>query len=191
MIRLLLAKLITICYMKGDTAMDAFEAIVTRRSIRKYTGDPISAETLDKLLEAGMCAPSAGNERPWHFIIVSERDTLDEIPLIHPYARMIKEAQVAILVCGDISLELYDGYWVQDCAAAVENILIAANSMGLGAVWLGIYPVEERVIGFRKLFGIPANVYPFAVIPLGVPGETKPFANRFDKTRVRKEKWNK
>jgi nitroreductase len=169
--------------------MEAIEAICSRRSIRRFTDQPVTDDVLTELIEAGMCAPSAGNERPWHFIIIRDRNIFDEIPRIHPYAMMLKEAPVAILVCGDLDIEKHKGFWVQDCAAATENILIAAHAKGLGAVWTGIYPMEDRVAQIQKLLGLPENVIPLSLIPIGHPVEEKPRPRRFDGSRVHYGKW--
>jgi len=169
--------------------MDAMNAILSRRSIRKYTAQAVSDETITELLEAAMSAPSAGNEQPWRFLVIKDRETLNEIPRFHPYSRMLDHAPVAILVCGDKRLEKYEGYWVQDCSAATQNILIAVQAKGLGAVWLGIYPLEERVAEFRKLLDIPDSVIPFALISIGYPAEQKPPSERFDASRIHHERW--
>jgi nitroreductase len=124
--------------------MDAIEAILGRRSIRSYTDKPVAKETVQQLLEAAMAAPSAGNQQPWHFVVVDDRALLEKITTVHPYAQMAKSAQLGILVCGDLSLEMHQGYWVQDCAAATENLLVAAHALGLGAVWTGVHPRSER-----------------------------------------------
>ncbi|UCD71973.1 MAG: nitroreductase family protein, partial [Syntrophobacterales bacterium] len=154
--------------------MDAMDAILSRRSIRKYTKQSVPDQLIKELLEAAMSAPSAGNEQPWHFIVINDRGILDEIPKYHPYSQMIREASVAILICCDLQMDKQDGLWVQDCAAATENLLIAVQAKGLGAVWLGVYPREERVTDFRKLLGIPEHVIPFSLIPIGYPAEHKP-----------------
>jgi nitroreductase len=169
--------------------MEAMEAILTRRSIRRYTDKKVSDEIVKELLEAGMSAPSAGNEQPWHFVAITDHKILDEIPKIHPYSGMLKEAPLAILICGDETLQKYQGYWVQDCSAATENILIAANAIGLGGVWLGVYPIEDRVVGIRKLLGMPEKVIPFALLSIGYPAEQKPPANRYDESRVHYNIW--
>ncbi len=169
--------------------MDALEAILSRRSIRRYTQDPVSDETLKALLEAAMSAPSAGNEQPWHFIVITDRRLLDAIPRFHPYADMLREAQVAILVCGDTERERYKGHWVQDCSAATQNLLLAAHASGLGAVWVGVYPAGERVQRMQKLFGLPAHVIPLALVPLGHPGERIPRVQRFDPARIHLNGW--
>ena len=165
------------------------DAILKRRSIRKYTGEPVPENALKDLLEAAMAAPSAGNEQPWHFIVIKDRAILDQIPRVHPYSRMIKQTPVAILVCGDLNLAAHGEMWVQDCAAATENLLIAVQARGLGAVWLGVYPREERMDGLRKLLGIPENVVPFSLIPVGYPAERKPPASRYKESRVRYNRW--
>ena len=165
------------------------KAILTRRSIRKYKPQAVPDEIITELLTAAMCAPSAGNEQPWEFVVINDRKLLDKIPEFHPYATMLKEAPVAILVCGDLKREKHKGYWVQDCSAATENILIAVNEKKLGAVWLGIYPREERVAGLRKLLGIPENIVPFSLIAIGYPAEVKEPADRFDPVRVHQNRW--
>ena len=165
------------------------DAILKRRSIRKYENKPIEEQTITKILQAAMSAPSAGNQQPWHFVVIRDRAILDAIPQYHPYAQMMTQAPVAIVVCGDPSLEKHKGYWVQDCSAAVQNILIAVESLGLGAVWLGVYPNEERMEPTRKLLGIPQSVIPMAIIPMGYPAEFKPPADRYNEQRIHMEKW--
>lgn len=169
--------------------MDAMEAILRRRSIRKYRPEPVEPEKVTKLLAAAMAAPSAGNEQPWHFLVVTERARLNAIPEVHPYAQMLKEAPLAIVVCGDEQLEKHQGYWVQDCAAAVQNILVAATGMGLGSVWLGVHPREDRVRAVRALLGVPAHVVPLAIVALGYGAEEKGPAERYNDGRVHREKW--
>ncbi len=165
------------------------KSILTRRSIRRFTPQPVSDEIIRELLHAAMSAPSAGNEQPWEFVVIDDRKILDEIPKVHPYAQMCREAPAAILVCGDLMRETHQGFWVQDCAAATENILIAVNDKGLGAVWVGVHPREDRVEGLRKLIELPAHIIPFALIPVGYPAEIKPPPGRFDPARVHKNKW--
>ena len=169
--------------------MEAMEAILSRRSIRKYTAQPVSEALVKEILVAAMAAPSAGNEQPWQFIVMRSRQTMDQVPQIHPYSQMIKEAPLAILVCGDLKLEKHPGYWVQNCSAATENLLLAAHARGLGTVWLGVYPREERVAGLRKLLGLPEHVVPFALIPVGYPAETKPRSERYDAAKVHLDRW--
>jgi nitroreductase len=170
--------------------MDAMEALFSRRSIRKYTAGPVAEEALREILEAAMSAPSAGNQQPWHFVVINDRKILDEIPSFHPHALMLNEATAAVLVCGDLRLEKHVGYWVQDCAAATENLLLALHAKGLGAVWVGIYPREERVSGLRRLLGIPEQVIPFSLIPVGHPAEIKPpRPDRYNPTKIHLNHW--
>ncbi len=169
--------------------MDAMQAIFSRRSIRQYTDKQVAPETIHDVLRAGMSAPSAGNERPWHFIVLTDHDLLDRIPTFHPYSAMLKHASAAILVCGDPSLERHPGYWVLDCAAATENMLLAAHAKGLGAVWCGVYPTEDRVENIRKLLGLADRLVPFSLVPLGFPAEIKQADDRFDESRVHWNGW--
>ena len=165
------------------------DAIYKRRSIRKFTAESVPEEVITELIRAGMNAPSAGNEQPWHFVIIDDRKILNEIPTFHPYSQMLLEAPLAILVCGDKSLEKHEGYWVQDCSAAVENILLEIADRGYGGVWLGVYPRADRVEGVRRLLGIPDGIIPFALIALGHPAEAKPRKNEFIKERIRHNTW--
>jgi nitroreductase len=170
--------------------MEAMDAILSRRSIRRYTTEPVPEKVIEELLEAAMSAPSAHNTQPWHFVVVNDRVILDEIPKFHPYADMLPQAPMAILVCGDLQLDAGRGFWVQDCSAAAQNILVAANAKGLGAVWVGIYPVEEKsgdVI--RNLIGLPENIIPLCLIPMGYPVQAKPPANRYDSSRIHNNRW--
>ena len=169
--------------------METMEAITSRRSIRQYTDDEVSKEIIEELLVAAMSAPSAGNQQPWHFIIIKDPKILNAIPKFHPYSQMLKDTPVAIMVCGDMELEKHRGYWVQDCSAATQNILLAAHSIGLGAVWLGIYPGEERVSESQQLLGLPKNVIPLSLISIGYPAEEKQQANRYNSSRVHYEHW--
>jgi len=169
--------------------MDILEAIKTRRSIRKFTDKPVSKKDIDTILEAAMQAPSAGNQQPWEFIVIDDRKILDAIPEFHPYSKMLKESPVAILVCGKIDASKYCGFWVQDCSAATQNILLVAHGLGLGAVWLGIYPLQERIDGIKDIFGFPGDIYPLSLIALGYPDEKKEVKIRFTKEKVRYNKW--
>ena len=165
-------------------------AILRRRSSRKYTNEPISEEQIHHLLEAAMSAPSARNQRPWEFLVITEPGKLEQAGEVSPYAHMAKTAPLAILVCGDLRHEpQQDGFWAQDCAAAVENLLIEAVELGLGAVWLGIYPIQERVAYLQGVFGLPEPVVPFALIPVGYPAETRPAPSRHDAARVHRNAW--
>lgn len=163
--------------------------IFTRRSIRKYEKTPVPKEIIKTLLKAGMNAPSAGNEQPWHFIVIQEREILDAIPAIHPYGQMLKDAPAAIVICGDVAEERFKGFWVQDCSAASQNILLEAVNQGLGAVWVGIYPIQERINAFQELLHIPAEIIPLNIIPIGYPAEQKLPAERYESARIHYGKW--
>lgn len=165
------------------------ETILARRSIRKYTGEPVPAETVIELLKAAMSAPSAANQQPWHFVVITERELLDQVPSFHSASQMITQAPLAIAVCVDLTLVTRPDMWVQDCAAATQNLLLAAQDVGLGAVWLGVYPREERVAGLIRLLNLPDHVTPFALVPIGHPAESKPAADRFSEDRVHYNGW--
>ncbi len=153
--------------------MNAIDAILSRRSVRDFTSQDVPDELVELLLRAAMRAPSAGNEQPWQFVVVRDRSILDSVPSFSPYAAMCTKAPMAIVVCGDTSLEKFNGFWVQDCCAALQNLLLAAHAVGLGAVWTAIYPDQQRVAGARKAFGLPDHIIPLAVVPVGYP-KTKP-----------------
>ena len=164
--------------------------IFERRSIRKYTDKAVSDESVKELLKAAMAAPSAGNQQTWDFIVVKDRMLIDEIPKFHPNAQMLPGAPAIIIVCGVPEREKkYTGYWVQDCAAATENILIEAQFLGLGAVWLGIYPMEDRVAMMKELFKIPEDIIPFAVISIGHPAFVKEASQRYDEQKIHINIW--
>lgn len=169
--------------------MDALEAIHTRRSIRKYADRPVPDELVQKILRAAMSAPSACNTQPWHFVVITDRKLLARVPKVNPYAAMAKGAPLAILVAGDVTLKQVPGYWVVDCAAAVQNLLLAAHALGLGAVWTGVYPRQERMEGFRRLLSLPENVAAHSLIVLGYPAETLAREDRFKQERVHRDGW--
>lgn len=164
--------------------MDIFTALHCRRSIRSYDEGDISQEEIHRLLDAAMIAPSAGNARPWQFIVISDKEILDKIPAINQYAHMAPKAPLGITVCGDTRLEKYSGFWVQDCAAAVQNMLLAATALGLGAVWTGIHPVQERVSAYQALLSLPAAVIPLAHIVLGRHSAKTEEKHRFEEAKV-------
>ena len=173
----------------SESVNPVIDAILKRRSIRRYSGKPVDKSEIRLLLKAGMYAPSARNEQPWHFIVIDQRDLLIRIRDVHPYASMLPGAELAILVCGDEKLELSKGYWPVDCAAATQNILLAAHALGLGAVWLGVYPRPARQSDLRKIFELPSHVHPFALISIGYPAEEKRMPERFKDERIRWNEW--
>ena len=169
--------------------MDALHAIRTRRSVRRFEDKAVPEELLRELLAAAMNAPSARNSQPWHFVVIDDRKLLAQAATINPNAWMAAQAPMAILVCGDLDLEKSPGYWMMDCAAAVENLLLAAHALGLGAVWTGIYPRENRIEGFRQLLGIPERVVPHSLVVIGYPAEQVEAVDRYLPERVRRNAW--
>ena len=165
------------------------DPVLARRGIRSYTDEPVPDQMVRTLLQAAMVAHSAADERPWHFVVIRDRQTRDRIPIICPSAHVARQAPLSILVCGDPRLQKEQGFWVQDCAAAAENILIEAQHLGLGSMWLGVYPVPGRVQGFRGLLRVPAPVTPFALVALGHPAEFRRPADRYDESRVHYDRW--
>lgn len=164
--------------------MDIFTALYSRRSIRSYEAGEVSREEVHTLLDAAMIAPSAGNARPWQFVVITDKDILEKIPAINPYAAMAPKAPLGITVCGDTRLEKYSGFWVQDCAAAVQNMLLAATALGLGAVWTGIHPMKERVSAFQALLSLPEAVIPLAHIVIGRHSAKNEEKHRFEEAKV-------
>ena len=169
--------------------MDALEALMTRRSVRAYTGDPVSHELALKILAAGMQAPSANNQQPWHFVVLRRRDRLDALAQVLPFGKMLVQAPLGIVVCADVERQPRAGYWAQDCAAATQNILLACHALGLGAVWIGVYPRDERVTALHGLLSLPATVTPLCAIAIGWPAERPAPIDRFRPERIHEEQW--
>ena len=169
--------------------MEAYEAILTRRSVRAYTDQPVSDEMIHKLLVAAMSAPSAGNGQPWQFGVITERTVLNSLAELLPFGKMLHQAPLAIVVCGETKGQPFDGYWVQDCSAATENLLLAAHALGLGGVWLGVYPREDRAAGVKRILSMPEAVTPLCVISLGYPAEPSASVDRYREERVHRDRW--
>jgi nitroreductase len=169
--------------------MDIMEAILTRRSIRDFTSQPIPGELIKTLLSAAMQAPSAGNAQPWHFIVVTDRERLTAMANAHPYGKMLAIAPLGIVVCADLDMQKHEGFWIQDCSAAVQNLLLAAHAHGLGGVWIGIYPVKERIKSLSQIVKLPARVVPLCIVAVGYPAEKKSPVDRFRQDRVHQEQW--
>ena len=172
-----------------ESSNPVIDAILKRRSIRRYRRGNVDKSVIKELLIAGMYAPSARNQQPWHFVVTGDRETLGRIMSVHPYASMLSGAALAILVCGDETLELSKGYWAVDCAAATQNILLAAHALGLGAVWLGVYPRRERQDAIREIFSLPGHIHPFALVSVGYPAEEKAVPDRIREDRVHWDQW--
>lgn len=165
--------------------------IFNRRSVRRYAQRAIPPETVQGLLEAAMAAPSACCKDPWEFIVVSEQATRDAIAAALPNGKMLPQAPVGIVVCGDLQ-RAHGGelsYLLQDCAAAIENLLLAAQACGLGACWLGVHPRPERIAHIRALFSLPEHIVPVSVIALGWPAETPAPRTRYTEAHIHRECW--
>ena len=159
--------------------------ILARRSIRAFTNEPVAEEQIRRLLEAAMAAPSGRNTKPWHFVVVTERETLNRL-IFKNAASMLAQATLCICVCGEPAAS---EFWAQDGSAATENILLAATGMGLGSVWIGVHPnpAQERTV--REVLGIPPHITPLNLIAIGHPAEEKPPRTQYDETRVHRERW--
>jgi nitroreductase len=165
------------------------DAYLNRRSIRKYKPDPVPEEMLEAIIKAGMYAPSAVNCRPWHFIVCTERRILNDIMKRHPYSAMLGQAPVCIAVCADLTLRAAPNY-LEDCAAATQNILLCAHEMGLGTCWMGVTPRRERMEPLKKFFKLPEQAEVFSLITVGYPDEVKPRpSDRYQPERVHEETW--
>ena len=176
---------------KVETA-DALDVIMTRASVRSYTDQPVEKDKVEKMLKAAMAAPTARNQQPWAFIVVDSREILDELAETLPHAKMAAQAPLAIVACGDLTKSLSgvaQEYWVQDVSAAIENLLLAAHAMELGAVWTGVYPIPERVNDVVQVLSLPEHIIPLAVIPIGYPaGEVQP-KDKWKPENVKYNKW--
>jgi nitroreductase len=168
--------------------MDAIENILTRRSVRHFGPNPVPDEELDILLRAAMHAPSAGNAQPWHFVVITDRKVLDEVPKFHTSAEFIFEVPAAILICADENVAR-PGRWLLDCSAAAQNMLLAAHARGLGACWIGIQPDPVRIEGVSTLLGLPANIRPLCLVAVGYPTETPPTVDRYLPERIHANRW--
>lgn len=165
--------------------------IFSRRSVRKYEDRAVPDQMIQDLLEAAMAAPSAVAKDPWHFIVLKERTTIDQLADVLPHGQMLRQATAAFVVCGDITRAHTEhvSYMLQDLSAAVENILLAANALGLGTCWLGVHPRPERMNGVKNLFNLPENIIPMCGIAIGWPKDPPPARTRFDPEKVHRERW--
>ncbi len=170
---------------------ETLDTIYSRRSVRAFTGEAVLREDLIRILKAAMAAPSAVNIQPWAFVVVTDRRTLDELCERLPYAKMLDRAGAAIVVCGipDKDDVFSKDYWIMDCSAASENILLACHALGLGAVWTAVHVDQERITNVRKILGIPEKIVPLNVIPIGVPKEQGKALNKFKEENIHWERW--
>ncbi len=169
--------------------MDILEALHTRRSIRKYTDTEISDADLHEILKCAMLAPSACNEQPWHFVAVRDEGQRKVLSGTTKYTHMAANAPLVIVVCASMQDDKAEGFWPQDCAAAIENMMLAARGLNIGAVWCGIYPVEEREAYLRKALSLPEDIVPMGMVCLGYPEQHFHEVDRFREDRIHYEKW--
>ncbi|MDE6009960.1 MAG: nitroreductase family protein [Muribaculaceae bacterium] len=182
----------------GETASavsssSTYEDIMTRTSVRAYTPRPVEKTTVDTLLHAAMAAPTAANKQPWRFVVVDDRSLLDSISNNFKNMQMARNAALAIVLCGDTEVALPGDardFWVQDVSAATENLLLAAHAAGLGAVWCGIYPVQERTDRFSKMLSLPVNILPMACVCVGYPDGTPVPKDKWHPEYIRYNSWN-
>ena len=171
---------------------DTLKTIFSRKSVRTFKSEPVQKDKLELLIRAGMAAPTAVDKRPWEFIVVTDRTVLKQLADALPFAKMADKAAAAIIVGGDVRKQwggMDSDYWIMDCSAATENILLAAESMGLGAVWTAVYPEESRIRTARQILGLPPHIVPLNAIPLGVPaGRDKP-KDKYDPKQVHWDRW--
>lgn len=169
--------------------MDAIEALLTRRSIRRFHADPVPSADIERMLDVLFRSPSAADARPWQFGIVDRRHLLDRLAAAMPKCDMLREAPLALLICAEPAREKIPGFWPQDCAAATENLLIAAHALGYGAVWIGLHPVPDRERAVRDILRVPVDLVPFALVAIGRAAETPAPDDRRDPARVHHNEW--
>ena len=181
----------------AETGSDnqALECILTRTSVRQYDENrTISRDTIETLLRAAMAAPTAVNKQPWAFVAIDNRQDLDSLAAVLPYARMLAKAPLAIVTCGDMSKTIDGetpdkGFWIQDVSAATENLLLAAHALGLGAVWTGVYPDADRVKAVQQRLGMPDSIIPLAVVPVGYPAGPQTPKDKWKTENVHFNRW--
>lgn len=201
LISLATAMLITSCGRSGhgntsessaaDSTDIVIDNIMTRTSVRQFTSRPIAHDTLETIVKAGMAAPTAMNRQPWAFIVITEKEMLDSLQAVHPYSNL-KTATAAIIVCGDME-KTNEGfsreYWIQDCSAATENILLAAHAFGLGAVWCGVFPNPDILPEIRRVLNLPGHILPLNIITMGYPANQSQPKDKWNPDNVHFQKW--
>ena len=201
---LLAATLVTGCKQQPaqECTPSALDVIMTRTSIRSFTGDEVTQEQLETILKAGMAAPTAMNGQPWRFVVVKDKETIASVFASGFRGEMFTQAGAVIVVCGQSTqmrkpfgqpdapeTEQPNMFWYEDCSAAAENILLAAHALGLGAVWTAGYPAQERIAPIAEALGIPANVIPLCIIPVGVPAENPEPKDKWNPDNIHWDKW--
>ena len=166
---------------------DILDVMYARQSIREFSDELVDDEQIEAMLKAAMAAPSAQDLRPWHFVAVRKRKTLDQLAKVHKYAYMLEEAPLAIVVCGDTKVS--ERYWVEDTCVATQNILLAATALGLGGVWISLYPKKKHQRVVRDLLDIPEQIGVLCMVALGHPSETKKKKAKYNPKRIHQEEW--
>ena len=185
-----------------ESAPSALDVIMSRTSIRSFTGDPVSKEQLETILKAGMAAPTAMNGQPWRFVVVTDKDKIAGVFGSGFRGEMFTNAGAVIVVCGQTTMmrkpfgqpdapetEVQNMFWYEDCSAAAENILLAVKALGLGAVWTAGYPAEERIAPIAEALGIPSGIVPLCIIPVGVPAEDPAPKDKWKPENIHWEQW--
>lgn len=171
---------------------DAIQTIMTRPSVRAFLDKPVPEETVEQLLRAAMAAPSAKNSQPWAFVLIRDRAELEKLGAALPNAKMTATAPLAVAICGVLDKTLPGEareYWIQDCAAATENFLLAVHALGLGAVWTGVHPISERIAILKETLRLPDGVEPFCLIPFGWPAGPVDAKDKWDPAAVHTDVW--
>jgi nitroreductase len=166
---------------------DALDLMYARQRVREFTDAPVSDEQVEAMLKAAMAAPSVQDRRPWHFVVVRRRETLDKLAKVHKYAYMLAQAQLAIVVCGDQKVS--EKYWVEDGCVATQNLLLAAKALGLGGVWISIYPKKKHQKAVREMLDIPDRMGVLCILAIGTPAKREHIRTKYDSERVHHEEW--
>ena len=169
--------------------MNILDAIFTRRSIRSFTGEVISDQDLTTILKAGFQGPSAHNREPREYIVIKDEEILEKIPTFHPYTKMLPKAKCGIIVCGNKEKQSEEGFLALDSAASMQNMLLAAHGLGLGAVWCGLYPVPELMGTMSELLGLPEHIIPISMLVVGVKDKDSKAIDRYNEDNIRYDKW--
>lgn len=176
----------------GKAKSSAIETIMTRTSVRKYQAKPVEKEKVDAILKAAMAAPTACNSQPWQFVVIDDRKILDQLAENSNSHQPLKTATLAIVVCGDMEKALPEAaqpYWIEDCSAAMENLLLAAHALELGAVWLGVYPTKDRVDAISSQLGLPSTIVPLGIASIGYPDEAPQPKDKWKPENVHMNGW--
>lgn len=169
--------------------MEVIEALLGRRSIRKYKDQKISNENINEVLKAAMYAPTAMNLKAWQFIVIDDKAVLVQTINSIPYAEMLKQSAAAILVCGDSEIEKNESWLLQNCSAATQNILLAAHGLGIGSCWIAIHGMDDVYKKIKNQFKLPDNIIPVSLISLGYPDEVVTAEERFKQEKIHYNKW--